>query len=51
LLAANPKTIADVRSGKAQAIGAIIGQAKKQNPNVDPTRIREICLELIAAVP
>lgn len=51
LLAANPKTIVDVRAGKVQAIGAIIGQAKKQNPNVDPTRIREICLQLIEAAP
>jgi aspartyl-tRNA(Asn)/glutamyl-tRNA(Gln) amidotransferase subunit B len=51
LLAANPKTIADVRAGKSQAIGALIGQAKKQNPNVDPTRVREICLELIGAAP
>jgi aspartyl-tRNA(Asn)/glutamyl-tRNA(Gln) amidotransferase subunit B len=47
LLAANPKTITDVRGGKVQAIGALIGQAKKQNPNVDPTRFREICLQLI----
>jgi aspartyl-tRNA(Asn)/glutamyl-tRNA(Gln) amidotransferase subunit B len=47
LLAANPKTIADVRSGKTQAIGALIGQAKKLNPNVDPTRVRELCLQLI----
>jgi aspartyl-tRNA(Asn)/glutamyl-tRNA(Gln) amidotransferase subunit B len=47
LLAANPKTIADVRAGKTQAIGALIGQAKKLNPNVDPARMREICLELI----
>lgn len=51
LLAANPKTITDVRSGKVQAIGALIGQAKKQNPNVDPTRFREICLQLIEAAP
>lgn len=51
LLATNPKTIADVRAGKVQAIGAIIGQAKKQNPNVDPNRIREICLQLIEAAP
>jgi aspartyl-tRNA(Asn)/glutamyl-tRNA(Gln) amidotransferase subunit B len=51
LLAANPKTIADVRAGKAQAVSALIGQAKKQNPNVDPSRVREICLELIAAIP
>ncbi len=47
LLEANPRTIADVRSGKTQAVGALIGQAKKINPNVDPTRVREICLELI----
>ncbi|MFO0788347.1 MAG: Asp-tRNA(Asn)/Glu-tRNA(Gln) amidotransferase subunit GatB [Pirellulales bacterium] len=47
LLAANPKTITDVRGGKPQAIGALIGQAKKQNPNVDPNRIREISLKLI----
>jgi aspartyl-tRNA(Asn)/glutamyl-tRNA(Gln) amidotransferase subunit B len=47
LLAANPKTIADVRAGKPQAIGALIGQAKKLNPNVDPTRVREMCLQLI----
>jgi len=49
LLAANPKTITDVRAGKTQAIGALIGQAKKQNPNIDPTRFRKICLELIEA--
>jgi aspartyl-tRNA(Asn)/glutamyl-tRNA(Gln) amidotransferase subunit B len=47
LLAANPKTIADVRAGKPQAVGALIGQAKKQNPNVNPNRVRELCLELI----
>jgi aspartyl-tRNA(Asn)/glutamyl-tRNA(Gln) amidotransferase subunit B len=47
LLAANPKTIADVKAGKTQAIGALIGQAKKQNPNVDPNRVRELCLQLI----
>jgi aspartyl-tRNA(Asn)/glutamyl-tRNA(Gln) amidotransferase subunit B len=47
LLAANPKTIADVKAGKLQAVGAIIGQAKRQNANVDPNRVREICLQLI----
>jgi aspartyl-tRNA(Asn)/glutamyl-tRNA(Gln) amidotransferase subunit B len=47
LLNANPKTIADVQAGKTLAIGALIGQAKKLNPNVDPTRVREICLQLI----
>lgn len=47
LLAANPRTIADVRGGKLQAVGALIGQAKKKNPNANPSRVREICLELI----
>ncbi|MEX2169376.1 MAG: Asp-tRNA(Asn)/Glu-tRNA(Gln) amidotransferase subunit GatB [Pirellulales bacterium] len=47
LLAANPRTIADVRAGKLQAVGALIGQAKKKNPNADPNRVREICLDLI----
>jgi aspartyl-tRNA(Asn)/glutamyl-tRNA(Gln) amidotransferase subunit B len=47
LLAANPKTISDVKSGKVQAIGGLIGQAKKLNPNIDPNRVREICLQLI----
>jgi aspartyl-tRNA(Asn)/glutamyl-tRNA(Gln) amidotransferase subunit B len=46
LLAANPKIVADLKAGKAQAAGNLIGQAKKRNPNVNPARFREICLEL-----
>lgn len=46
LLAANPKVIADVKAGNLKAVGALIGQAKKRNPNVDPNRIRDLCLEL-----
>lgn len=46
LLAANPKIVADLKAGKTQAVGALVGQAKKRNPNVDPNRIREISLEL-----
>jgi aspartyl-tRNA(Asn)/glutamyl-tRNA(Gln) amidotransferase subunit B len=49
LLAANPKIIADVQAGNTKALGALIGQAKKLNPNVDPNRLRERCLALIAA--
>ena len=48
LLDANPKVVADVQAGKQQAIGALIGQAKKQNPNIDPARFRQLCLDLIA---
>jgi aspartyl-tRNA(Asn)/glutamyl-tRNA(Gln) amidotransferase subunit B len=47
LLAANPKIVADVKSGKEQAAAGLIGQAKKRNPNVNPARVKEICLELI----
>ena len=49
LIASNPKAVADVRAGKLQAAGAFVGAAKKHNPNVNPARVREICLELIQA--
>ncbi len=47
LVAANPKLVADVKAGKTQAAGAFVGQAKKKNPNVNPARVRDICLALI----
>jgi aspartyl-tRNA(Asn)/glutamyl-tRNA(Gln) amidotransferase subunit B len=47
LLEANPRIVEDVKSGKTKALGALIGQAKKQNPNADPNEVRTICLELI----
>lgn len=51
LLEANPRVVADVQNGKAQAVGALIGQAKKKNPNVNPGQVREICLQLIEEMP
>ncbi|MCH8923994.1 MAG: Asp-tRNA(Asn)/Glu-tRNA(Gln) amidotransferase GatCAB subunit B, partial [Planctomycetes bacterium] len=48
LLAANPKIVADVQAGKQQAVGALIGQAKQKNPNVNPAQVRQLCLDLIA---
>jgi len=47
LLEANPKIVAQVKEGKVKAAGALIGQAKQKNPNVNPGRVREICLEMI----
>lgn len=47
LVAQNPKLVADVRAGKLQAASAFIGQAKRKNPNVNPSRVRELVLELI----
>jgi len=46
LLDANPKIVDDLRGGKHQAVGALIGQAKKKNANVAPGRVREIFLKL-----
>jgi aspartyl-tRNA(Asn)/glutamyl-tRNA(Gln) amidotransferase subunit B len=51
IVAANPKGVADIKAGKMQAAGAFVGAAKKKNPNVNPGRVREICLEIIAALP
>ena len=48
LLEANPKIVAEVKEGKLKGLGALIGQAKKKNPNVNPNRVRELCREIIA---
>ena len=50
LIAANPKIVADVQGGKQQAAAGLIGQAKKKNPNVNPGKIRQTCIELIRAM-
>ncbi|MDA7951191.1 MAG: Asp-tRNA(Asn)/Glu-tRNA(Gln) amidotransferase subunit GatB [Pirellulaceae bacterium] len=47
LLEKNPQVVEDVKSGKKQAVGALIGQAKKANPNVNPGEVRKVCLDLI----
>ncbi|HEY1066721.1 MAG TPA: Asp-tRNA(Asn)/Glu-tRNA(Gln) amidotransferase subunit GatB, partial [Pirellulales bacterium] len=47
IVEANPKMAAEIKGGKLQAAGALVGQAKKKNPNVNPGRVREIILELI----
>jgi aspartyl-tRNA(Asn)/glutamyl-tRNA(Gln) amidotransferase subunit B len=51
LVAANPKLVADVKAGKMQAAGSFVGQAKKKNPNANPGRVKELCLEIIARLP
>ena len=50
LLEANPRVVADLKEGKMKAVGALVGQAKKKNPNVNPGRVREICVELAASM-
>ncbi len=48
LLAANPKIVQDVKAGKDKAIGALIGQARQSNPNINPNQFRAACLKIIS---
>jgi aspartyl-tRNA(Asn)/glutamyl-tRNA(Gln) amidotransferase subunit B len=50
LLEEHPAIVSDVKAGKVKAAGALVGLAKKRNPNVNPNQIREICLGLIEAL-
>ena len=47
LIERNQRVVEDVKGGNEKAVGALIGQAKKENPNVNPGQVRQICLELI----
>ena len=47
ILNANPQVFEDFKAGKVQAIGALIGQAKKINPNANPQSVRESLLKLL----
>jgi len=49
LIAANPQAVAEIKAGKQKALGALIGQAKRQNPNANPALVRDTCLQLIEA--
>jgi aspartyl-tRNA(Asn)/glutamyl-tRNA(Gln) amidotransferase subunit B len=47
LLEQNPQVVADLKAGKTKAVGALIGQAKKRNPNVNPGQLKELFLQLV----
>ncbi len=47
LVDANPKIVQDVLGGNEKAVGALIGQAKKKNPNANHQAVRETVLRLI----
>lgn len=47
LLAENPKVVEQVKAGDLKGLGALIGAAKKKNPNADPKLVRELCQSLI----
>ncbi len=48
LLAENPHVVQQFRDGNTKALGALMGQAKKKNPNADPRLVRELCEKFIA---
>ncbi len=50
LLSNNPQVVEHVKGGKPQAIGALIGQAKQKNPNVNPGQLRATLLAKIEAM-
>lgn len=47
LLDDNPQVIEDYLAGKKQAVGSLIGQAKRHNPNANPQQVRETLIRLI----
>ncbi len=49
LLAENPKVVEQVQAGNLKGLGALIGAAKKKNPNADPKLVREMCQQIIFA--
>ena len=49
LLQDNPNVVDEVKSGNAKAIGALIGQARKINPNANPGTVRQTLLQLIGS--
>ena len=51
VLAANAKIVADVRGGKQQAFGALIGQVMRQTKGADPQAVREMLAAKIASLP
>lgn len=48
IIAENTEAIADFRGGKQQALGPLIAQAKRLNPNVSPASFRAALLQSIA---
>ena len=47
LIDENPAVIEQIRGGKVQAVGSLIGKAKKLNPNINPNAVKENLLKQI----
>ena len=44
----NPKAVADFKSGKQAAVGALIGQVMKQAKGADPQTVRTMLVEKLS---
>ena len=49
LIAENQEVIEQIQSGNAKAIGMLIGQARKLNPNANPGLIKEMLSKMISS--
>jgi aspartyl-tRNA(Asn)/glutamyl-tRNA(Gln) amidotransferase subunit B len=49
LIADNAAAVSEIRAGNTKAIGALIGQAKKRNANVDPSLLKQLLIEMIGS--
>ena len=47
LLDENPAVVQHIKGGKLQAVGRLIGEAKKRNPKINPRTFQELCLKMI----
>jgi aspartyl-tRNA(Asn)/glutamyl-tRNA(Gln) amidotransferase subunit B len=43
----NPKVVVQFKQGKEKATASLIGQAKRKNPNINPSKIQEYCSAII----
>ena len=48
IIAANPKAVADFKSGKQAAVGALIGQVMKKIKGADPQTVREVLIKKLS---
>ncbi len=47
LLEEHPQIVQQAKAGDWKGVGALIGAAKKRNPNADPRKVRAVCQQLI----
>ena len=48
VIAANPKAVADFKSGKQAAVGSLIGQLMKKIKGADPQTVREVLIKKLS---